>query len=156
MERGLYLVSTNPEHVPDATAIDKALEMLKGYYSNYETLDASTSEHLECFGSGADLESVKCNFCQSEIVDWFFDKGSSGELWADPTLRVTLPCCGKLGYLPDLTYDAPCAFARFGLHIFEGLHNDDARANTGDVSDEELKELEKVVGCSLQRVWFSV
>lgn len=81
MDYGSYLVSTDPQYVPDQTAIDKAMASLGGFYERYEAFESIAS---------------------------------------DPTLQVTLPCCGKRWYLPD------------------------------------LRALEKLLGCRLQPIWYSV
>ncbi len=40
MDYGSYLVSTDPQYVPDQTAIDKAMASLRGFYERYEAFES--------------------------------------------------------------------------------------------------------------------
>lgn len=70
------------------------------------------------------------------------DKAYEETRFAD--LAAILPCCGRLSSLNDLQYDWPAGFARFQLRV---------RDPGKDIDEAMLQELERILACSLKKVW---
>ena len=65
-------------------------------------------------------------------------------LWND--LAARMPCCGAVVPFTALTFDWPAGFARFRLSI-------DNPQVERPVATEIVRELERILGCSLTQVW---
>ncbi len=61
-----------------------------------------------------------------------------------PLRLIELPCCRAKHTVADLKYDWPQGFAKFGV---EAMNPDIA-----DLSEENLKEFERLLGCNVRKI----
>lgn len=58
--------------------------------------------------------------------------------------RYALPCCGAEQSLNELRYEWPQGFARFRLKAMN--------PDVGDLTGEQMREFEAMLGCRLQKI----
>ncbi len=144
-ENHLKLIPTDPYFIPDPNAMNQARQLfdvlMQGSYKTTMEVFAT----VQFIDQGANWETLFCPNCQSVIdVEWWqqaMDRAfESGFL----ELGVNVPCCGFRTTLNDLRYVWPAGFARFRLAAINP---------PSDLSDEQLRELEHILGKSLRKIW---
>lgn len=143
----LRFIPTVPEYVPDETAREAALALLKAYMGGARGVTAEVYGHVEFVTAMGNFERVSCPVCGAMLsVDWWvgaMDAAYSRER-GFAHLGVAVPCCGAATSLNDLIYDGPQGFARFVLSAFE--------PPVTHLSDDQMRELENIVGCPLRAI----
>jgi hypothetical protein len=86
-----------------------------------------------------------CPLCDDDIEDWWFDAMDSAAETKFSNLETTTPCCGKGVSLNRLNYVRPVGFAKF---VLDAMNPDEA-----DLPPEQLRQLEKCLGCELRTIW---
>jgi len=139
----LILIPTTPNFVPAEGSQAAAVERLKSFLPKAEDIIFDSTAEVRFIDAGANFEKVSCPICRLALpMRWWQEAmGAAGE--KDFTdLRIKLPCCGKSSTLNDLMYFWAQGFARFSLEVMNpGLK---------DLKADQIRELEKLLGCSLR------
>lgn len=150
MNWSIQLIPSDPFFRPSEEAAQAALNRLLSYFTHHEGIEYTPTDKLAFYCAGENFDKVICANCRRDIFDWFISFVPNQEFKTTRDLMVTLPCCSAEGSLLDLTFEDPGGFAFFGLSICEG-YNDDA--DTNDLSEMELHQLETILGCKLRVIW---
>jgi hypothetical protein len=139
----LVLIPTRPDFVPPEASQAAALDRLKAFVPKADEVGCDSTTDIRFFDAGVNFEKVSCPMCRLALpMGWW---GSSMERagrkeFAD--LGITLPCCGKTSSLNDLMYFWAQGFARFALEV--------QNPGVKDLRADQVRELEKILGCSLR------
>lgn len=142
----LILIPTEPTYRPASAFAKRAQALLHTYFSQTAEVTASLSEKVAFIATGGNLERVLCPCCQSVLDEqwWMAAMERADDETRFTDLTVTLPCCGRVSSLNDLQYEWPTGFARFQLQI---------RDPTNEIDEATFQELERVLACSLKKIW---
>lgn len=144
-ENHLRLIPTDPYFVPEPAAIEQAHRLFAACLpASYETT-ACVFDTVQFVDPGGNMGKILCPYCQSELArEWWqqsMDTSFAGDFLK---LGVTTPCCDYRTTLNDLHYTWPVGFTRFRL---------EARDSERDLTDEQLRELERILGTPLRKIW---
>ena len=132
----IKVISTVPESTLLLEKRDEISEVLDGKLDVEFELD----EGIIFVDCGGNLEEIICPNC-GEVIDFdWWGQAMDGYFESDcenPNFQV--PCCGDIVSINDLIYNMPCGFARTAMVI-----------ENGDIDDETLGKLEKIVGEKLR------
>jgi hypothetical protein len=141
----LKLIPVDPYFVPEYAARLEALDLLSSWFPAADVVSGAATDEVNFVDPGANLARVVCPACGRELdlEHWqqFMDAAYATQ-FAD--LTVTMPCCGAMGSLNDLHYEAPAGFARFELEVLNP---------NGNIADEQCYQLEQILGCALRKIW---
>ncbi|HEU5381382.1 MAG TPA: hypothetical protein VFV38_38655 [Ktedonobacteraceae bacterium] len=142
----LILIPAEPTYRPESVCAKRALTLLHTYFSQPAEASVSFTEEVEFITTGGNLERIRCPCCQSVLDEqrWIaaMERAYDETRFAD--LTVTLPCCSQLSSLNDLHYEWPTGFARFRLQV---------RNPSNEIDEATFQELERVLACSLKKIW---
>lgn len=140
----IIVVPEDATYVPSIEGRRKAVELFRSIAPRADEVKEEASQEVRFIDCGANLERIICPGCGAEIgVDWWQEKMEE-EADAFPLKRLALPCCGAQRTLADLKYDWPQAFARFSVEAMNpGIR---------DLTDEQMRAFESVLGCSVRKV----
>jgi hypothetical protein len=141
----LRLIPTDPEYVPDPTAQAIARQMAALFLPQAQEINILTADEIQFVDQGANFERVLCPACGAELEESWWQKAmeqANEKSFLD--LAVTLPCCGAVCSLNDLTYEWPAGFARFMI---------EAMNPQADLTDQQIGVLEEWTRCSLRKIW---
>lgn len=144
-EHYLVLFPADPRLVPDPERQRRAAARLEGCLEAHGGVTVETTEEVQFISGLSNYEGVDCPFCQADLDDWWggaMDQAWNDEIQGFRDLSCTTPCCGRATSLNDLAYRWPAGFARFTLRV-SGLFR-------GQLSPEEITELEAILGCRLR------
>jgi hypothetical protein len=140
----LKFIPASPDFIPAKLNQDKAKEFLHNIFSNCK-IDFTKTDNIEFVDQGANFESVSCNYCghDIDIVVWqrAMDKAHQNHF---KNLSFMTPCCHKTTTLNHPQYHWPVGFAKFEISISDP---------TSDIKDIELKQLEKILGTKIRKIW---
>jgi hypothetical protein len=141
----IILIPESPTFVPAAAAQEKAAELFRKLTGTTSEIESETSQQIRFIDCGANFEKILCPKCLTEIsIDWWQD-WMSEEADADFPLRPTaLPCCGAKYNLNELNYDWPQGFAIFSLQAMNPC--------LPDLTSEQIKQFENLLGCMLRKI----
>ena len=141
----LKLIPSSPVYVPDEEAINKAVTLIREFFSVAESINVEISDSPRFIDQGSNWERVICPTCNTVIdTSWWQNALDSAYKNGFRNLVVQVPCCGTEISLNDLKYEWPAGFAKFSIEI----------RNPGmDISDSWLKQLEIVSGSSFRKIW---
>jgi hypothetical protein len=143
----LSLIPQDPSHMPDASAQESAVSLLRSLAPQADRVEAQVFDNVTFIDQGENFESVHCPGCkiEVEIASWqeWMSKASESEF---RDLSLTMPCCGGSTSLNDLIYEWPAGFARFAL-VIQNPNID------GWLGAEKLAEVGDVVGCKLRQIY---
>lgn len=144
-ESDLRLIPTDPYFVPEPAAVEQAHRLFAAYLpASYETT-ASVFDKVQFVDPGGNLEKIVCPHCQSVLaIDWWKQAMDTSFAGGFLKLGVNMPCCGNRTTLNDLQYVWPAGFARFMLEAIDSER---------DLTDEQLRELERILGTPLRKIW---
>jgi hypothetical protein len=143
--------------VPVADSHSVAVAALDRLFPDGEERDAKVYNSIRFIDQGELIEMIYCPGCAVATPVDYLQEDDPGASWWDETcdllndtpvveLNVQMPCCGKTVPFTSLTFDSPAAFARFELSV----HNPNV---AGNLSESQLSELERSLGCKLKQVW---
>ena len=143
----ITLIPTQPNYVPATMAIDEAEAMLRKHYHSDEPIAGEVSPRAKFHNPLANLESVSCPYCNSDLTDTFFAwcdelADEEGELEA---VDVEVPCCGRTASLNNLKFEMPAGFSRFSISLMN--------PNVFEISPPHVEELQKILGATLRQVF---
>ena len=138
----LRLVPAVPTFVPPQARTEAARQALQMMLPAKAT-SATLGRHVFFVDSGRALRSIRCPLCDGDIAlpRWKeLLEAAAARQFAQ--LDAVVPCCTGRVALPDLAFDAPCAFARFMLES-----RNPARPA---LTDDERRMLERLLGTPLK------
>jgi hypothetical protein len=159
----LKLIPEEREFVPVASSHDAAIRKLEEFAPEGEEVEVKLYPHLEFIDQGECLEAILCPSCKHKLILNFFSEDDPVRVWweqvnldADLTngedvfelnqdAVCRMPCCQQEVKFIDLQFEEPAGFAKFELSIWE--------PEIDSLSDEQLRELEKILGCRLKLIW---
>jgi hypothetical protein len=142
-ENILKLIPTTIQFVPAQIKQDSAYSYLEALFPDSD-IEFTNSEEVVFVDQGSNFESVSCNLCHQEM-DMEFWGETMGEASENQftDLIFTTECCNGETSLNDLVYDSPAGFAHFVMAI----------TSPGEpIEDENLKELETILGTELKQI----
>ncbi len=141
------LIPIVPEYVPDAASQKRALERFASFVRAAE-VSAAATDNVQFHCAMGNFESVACPACGRDLdLDWWNDAMNVACESQFSDLRVVVPCCGVTTSLNELRYRFPQGFSRFVLS---------ARYPGANLDDEQFRELERILGCALRKLWIHV
>lgn len=143
----IYFVPTNPRFVPEPTAVERGLTLLKQRAPRADEINVEQTDGIRLFDAGSNFESVRCPACRQEIdLDWWHDclerDSDDDDFSLSPYL---LPCCAARRSVDQPVYDWPQAFGRFALVALN--------ADLGRVDDKLKTEIERALGTTVTVVY---
>jgi hypothetical protein len=114
----LRLLPTDHSFVPTPDKAERARRLASSLCPSADEVSATLPGKVLFFDCGANLESVSCPICQSDVTNWFFEEidhkyNESGLL----DLESQSPCCSVSLNLNDLEFDWPAGFASAAIEI---------------------------------------
>jgi hypothetical protein len=142
----LILIPTCPSYVPSVEAQDGAVSLLKMIAPESDEIKVELTEHPRLIDCGANLEKIICPRCHAELnIEWWTDWVTKETELSCPLKPSPLPCCGVAESLANLIYHWPQGFARFSLEAMN--------PNIRDLPPDAALNFEKVLGCSVLKIW---
>ena len=141
----LILIPSAPDFVPSEAAQAEALKRFTSYLPKAEEVMCDSTVEVQFIDAGVKFERASCPACRRPLaLRWWQDAMDAAEEKVFADLGITLPCCGKASTLNDLVYFWAQGFARFSLEAL----------NPGqkDLRADQIRELEKILGCSLRMI----
>lgn len=141
----IIVVPEAADFVPSAEVRRKVIELFRGIAPHADEVKEEATQEIRFIDCGANLERIACPGCGAELeVDWWLERVDEEADAGFPLKRLALPCCGAQSTLADLKYDWPQAFARFSVEAM----------NPGipDLTDEQMRLFETVLGCKVRKV----
>ena len=149
MSENFYeLIPVAPDYLPNAASRQRALARFTTFVQAAE-VTVTVSDEIQFHGAMGNFESVSCPACGRVLdLDWWSKAMDAAYESRFADLSVALPCCGTLASLNELRYYFPQGFARFVLSARE--------PGVIDLDDDQLRELESILACSLRKLWVHV
>ncbi len=140
----LRLIPTKPDFIPDKPHQDNGKAFLNSIFKNTKIEFEETTD-IEFVDPGANFETVSCNYC-GRIIDNEFWQEAIDKAYEKhfQVLTFITPCCHKTTSLNALRYQWPAGFAKFSISVSNPA---------GDISANELSELEKILGTNIGKIW---
>ena len=140
----LKLIPLDPQYVPEASAQFEVKGLLATMLPDAESIKVTVTDHVRFIDQGANFESVFCPNCGSELDRrWWQQAMNAAAKIGFSDLQVITPCCGSTLSLNNLRYVWPAGFARFVL---------EARNPNGDVSDENLRQIGRLLNSDMRKI----
>ena len=141
----LILIPKAPEFVPSDAAQAAALERFRSFLPKSDDVIGDSTAEVRFISAGVNMVKVSCPICRLELaMRWWEDSMTKAGKKNFEDLRITLPCCGKPSTLNDLMYFWAQGFARFSLEAMN--------PGVKDLKPDQVRELEKILGCSLRAI----
>lgn len=141
----LRIIPADPQFTPSDGAQAATLQRLRSWLTSADSITAELHEETQFVDPGGNLERVECPFCGGDLFGWWQD--AMGEAGANgfAALDVVVPCCHVKTTLNDLRYEWPAGFARFIVAV-----RNPGRGEA--LAEEEVRQLEHLLGCKLRQV----
>jgi len=139
----LRYVPKTPSFEPDRAAASEAEEFARRAIAA-ESVASRLAASVEFVDAGANWEGVRCSKCGADAEPWWGDAMSSAAEHGFKDLTVRARCCGTQVGLDELHYGWPVAFGRFVLEA--------ANPTTSGLSEEQLNELGRLLGCPVREI----
>ena len=94
--------------------IKKIIDDKSFLYEEYSYIQTKDVEFVDC---GGDLETIKCNYCDSDLSLWWEDAMNITALDKFSNLEVVTPCCQNKSSLDELIYDKQVGFSRLIIEL---------------------------------------
>lgn len=150
----LKLIPADPQYIPTPGTHAKAVERLQALLPEGREFEAESFDKVTFIDAGENTESVVCPACKrkSELssdntAKWWHSLMDDLEqnAWGPEGLKTAMPCCNRQVDVMTLSFDWPAGFARFEINI-----SDPNIAR--NLTTEELRDIEAILGCKLQQV----
>lgn len=154
----LKLIPEDKDFLPDKSSAEKARELLEDFFPDGEQTEVEFSESVRFIDSGENLERIACSLCNKTTEINPFQENDAGTAWWYGTdealsgapdlnmLNVKMPCCGHSSPVQDIDFCGAAGFSKFELCIWNPY------AENG-ISEEQVSELENLLGCKLKQIW---
>ena len=140
------LIPDAPDYVPSAETQRQAVALFKEIAPNAADVRAEVSDDVRFIDCGSNFERIVCPDCGAEIeLDWWTEQMDTESKNGCQLRPVELACCKARRNLNELSYEWPQGFARFSLEAMN--------ANIGDVPDEKKAAFERILGCSVRKIF---
>jgi len=141
----LKLIPTEPALIPPKARWSAATTRFRQFIPQAEKIEISSMPTIQFVDPGANFERVLCPLCATALTDWWTTAMDAAWDFNFAELTIIVPCCGSMMTLNDLQYEWAAGFARFILTA--------QNPNLGRrLSQDELDELEGILGCRLRQV----
>lgn len=141
----IIVIPEEPDYVPGEVAQDRAVALFRQFAPHADDVRSEVSDEIRFIDCGANLSRIICPHCRADLeTEWWQDLMDEESEAGFPFREVPLPCCGHAGSLRTLSYDWPQGFARFSVEAMN--------AGIGDLSDGQLAEFARVLGCPVRRI----
>jgi DNA-directed RNA polymerase subunit M/transcription elongation factor TFIIS len=110
-------VSSDPKWTPSDEVAGQLEDIARSEFPDADEISTEFHEQPAFINPVANLETVHCPSCDSDIMDWWQDQMEATDEEEFASLDCTVPCCGTQTSLNDLKYDWPAAFACFQLDV---------------------------------------
>lgn len=141
----LILIPNEPDFVPKEESIALAETQLSAALPLAEEIEAILTEETRFIDCGGNFDSISCPFTKKPIDMDVWSEAMHKAAETDFTdLSFVSPFTGQKTSLNDLVYDFPQGFAKFSI---EAMNPD------GDLSEQQIQEFEKMLGCKLRKIW---
>lgn len=154
----LKLIPEDKNFLPDKDMAEKARVVLEDYFPDGEQAEIEFSDTVKFIDGGENLERITCPLCNKTTEINPFQENDIGAAWwyeLDETLsgnpdlnalQVKMPCCGQLSEIQDIDFSGAAGFSKFELCIWNPY-------SENGISEEQLSDLEKFLGCKLKQIW---
>ena len=141
----LRLIPTDPTYAPPLTKDQQAEQLLAVFVPKSTEITSHRYENIQFVDAGSNWEAIHCPGCRAILEDdTWKDLVDQASVTHFVNLSLVMPCCGVISSLNDLSYGWPVGFARFVLQ---------ARDPDGQLNGEQLRLLERILGCRLRTIW---
>ena len=143
----LNLIPVDPSYIPEEQVRVDALKYLATILPDAAEVKEVVTPHVEFIDQGGNFEYIHCPACRQLIEEAWWSRAMDETYDRDlgfTHLVVQTPCCGRLVSLNDLEYHWPAGFARYCLK---------ARDPNGEFTDEHKSALERILTCSVRKIW---
>ena len=140
----LRFIPVNPDFVPEVANQDRAKEYLIHIFKKIE-IEVIETDDVEFVDPGANFENVYCNLCGEELeTETWQEAMDEGYKTVFQNLSFITRCCHSLTSLNELKYHWPAGFAKFMISLLKPCL---------DIKENELKELENILGTKIRKIW---
>ncbi|HEU5015576.1 MAG TPA: hypothetical protein VFT66_23845 [Roseiflexaceae bacterium] len=140
----ISVIPADPWFLSDVSVHQTALEAIKQYAPNADTIEIFISDRPQFVDCGVNLEKIACPECGMVLNEWWQTAMEQAAKRHFIDLTVTTPCCGVQTSLNELLYDWPAGFARFVLEA--------RNPNIGLLSVSQIRELQQILGCRVRQI----
>lgn len=141
----IIIIPEKADHVPSEDAQDRAVALFRRLAPQADEMKKEVSDETRFIDCGANLSRIACPHCGAELgTDWWQELMDEKAVAGFPIRDVALPCCERPGSLQTLIYDWPQGFARFSVEAMN--------PGISDLSQEQLAEFGRALGCRVQKV----
>jgi len=141
----IIVVPEEPDFLPPLESRRKAAELFRSIAPRADEVKEQATQEVRFIDCGANLERIVCPSCGAELdIEWWQERMDEEAAAAFPLRPTPLPCCSASRTLAQLEYDWPQAFARFSVEAMN--------PQLGDLTDEQLRSFESVLGCRVRKV----
>ncbi|OZG71835.1 hypothetical protein BTA51_19635 [Hahella sp. CCB-MM4] len=154
----LKLIPTDSQFVPDESTYHDAIACLEKLTPHGEKVRLEVYSHLTFIDQGQNFEEIICPTCKAVLRDNIDLAGKTdcqkvfdqiGVQIENETLEnsgIKMPCCNSEVKATDLIFNWPAGFARFELSVLNpGI--------AGSLSDGDVSQLSRILGCKLMQIW---
>lgn len=142
----IVLIPQDPQYLPTPAQQESASRRLREFLSEADEIKVSVSPTVQYFDCGGNFESVACPHCGTHLDDgWWPETMSEDYDDGFKLAQYELPCCARQVGLQDLVYEKPQGFGKFGLSAMN--------PGFADLNEQQLKELEEILGTKLQKIY---
>ncbi|MCX7922003.1 MAG: hypothetical protein N3B21_08340 [Clostridia bacterium] len=141
----LKIIPNAPMFVPSLQAINSLREIEIDIFSHADGVEHKIYEHIEFIDQGSNFERIICPICSSEIsMDWWQDSMDRAYTSMFVCLDIETPCCKKACNLNSLKYEESAGFSKIAIEVLNPKEN---------IKKNEFYLVEKMLGCSLRKIW---
>lgn len=141
----IIVIPEDADYVPSEEAQDRAVALFRRIAPHADEVKKEVSDEIRFIDCGANLSRIVCPHCGAELeMEWWQDLMDEESEGGFPLREVPLPCCGRASSLRTLGYDWPQGFARFSIEAMN--------AGIGDLSEEQLAEFGRLLGCPVRKI----
>jgi len=141
----IIIIPESPDFVPTQDAQQHAVALFWRIAPESEEVKAETTATLRLIDCGENLSQIVCPVCDKELDIYWWQDRMQEEADSGYTLRaMDLPCCHARVSADQLKYDWPQGFSRFSVEAMN--------PNIGDISEENMREFERLLGCKVRKI----
>jgi hypothetical protein len=154
-EEVLKLIPEDKNYIPDEGKAEEARVLLEDFFPDGEQAEIKYSDQLMFIDGGENTVKIGCPLCNSvndlsedTNAEWWnkLDTQTSSDDANIETFEVEMPCCNKPTLIQKINYFGSAGFAKFELCIWNPYADD-------GISEQQIKQLESLLGCKLIEIW---
>ena len=141
----ITIIPASADYIPSREARQKALSLFRSIAPHADDIREESSEIVRFIDCGGNFERVKCPNCDTDAnLTWWQERMDHEEKLGYPLQNLAMPCCGARKTLNQLNYDWPQGFARCSVAALN--------PDIPDLTNEQMKAFESVLGCRVRKV----